>query len=105
MASAEIAVIGGSGFYRWLDGADEVTPSTPYGPLRGPSRWATVGGRAVAFLARHGSRHEVPPHAVNGRANLWALRELGVRTGHRAVRGRLAAARRRPGRSAWSSTS
>jgi 5'-methylthioadenosine phosphorylase len=79
MASAEIAVIGGSGFYRWLDGAEELTPSTPYGPPSGPISVGTVGGRGVAFVARHGVRHEVPPHAVNSRANLWALRDLGVR--------------------------
>jgi 5'-methylthioadenosine phosphorylase len=79
MASAEIAVIGGSGFYRWLDKAEEVSPSTPYGPPSGPISIGAVGGRGVAFVARHGVRHEVPPHAVNSRANLWALRELGVR--------------------------
>ena len=79
MASAEYAVIGGSGFYRWLDGAEELTPSTPYGPPSGPISVGTVGGRGVAFVARHGVRHEVPPHAVNSRANLWALRQLGVR--------------------------
>jgi 5'-methylthioadenosine phosphorylase len=79
VASAEIAVIGGSGFYRWLDGAEEVSPSTPYGDPSGPIAVGTVAGRGVAFVARHGVGHEVPPHAVNSRANLWALRELGVR--------------------------
>jgi 5'-methylthioadenosine phosphorylase len=78
VTAAEIAVIGGSGFYRWIDGATEVTPTTPYGPPSGPIAVGTVAGRSVAFLARHGPRHEVPPHAVNSRANLWALRELGV---------------------------
>ncbi len=78
-ATAEIAVIGGSGFYRWLDDATDVTPSTPYGVPSGPISVGVVGGRSVAFLARHGPGHQVPPHAVNGRANLWALRELGVR--------------------------
>ena len=79
MASAEIAVIGGSGFYRWLDGAEEVSPSTPYGRPSGPIAVGEIAGRGVAFIARHGVRHQVPPHAVNSRANLWALRELGVR--------------------------
>jgi 5'-methylthioadenosine phosphorylase len=79
VASAEIAVIGGSGFYRWLDRAEEVSPATPYGQLSGPISVGTVGDRRVAFIARHGIHHEVPPHAVNSRANLWALRELGVR--------------------------
>jgi 5'-methylthioadenosine phosphorylase len=77
--SAEIAVIGGSGFYRWLDRAEEVWPATPYGQPSGPISVGTVGGRGVAFLARHGVGHEVAPHAVNSRANLWALRDLGVR--------------------------
>jgi 5'-methylthioadenosine phosphorylase len=77
--SAEIAVIGGSGFYRWLDGAQEVSPSTPYGEPSGPIAVGTVAGRGVAFVARHGAHHQLAPHAVNSRANLWALRELGVR--------------------------
>jgi 5'-methylthioadenosine phosphorylase len=79
VASAEIAVIGGSGFYRWLDRAEELSPATPYGQPSGPISVGTVGARRVAFLARHGVRHEVAPHAVNSRANLWALRQLGVR--------------------------
>jgi 5'-methylthioadenosine phosphorylase len=76
--SAEIAVIGGSGFYRWLDRATEVTPSTPFGAPSGPIAVGRVAGRDVAFLARHGSGHSVPPDRINSRANLWALRELGV---------------------------
>jgi 5'-methylthioadenosine phosphorylase len=79
MAPAEIAVIGGSGFYQWLDDATEVAPDTPYGPPSGPISVGTVGDRSVAFLPRHGPHHEVAPHAVNARANLWALRDLGVR--------------------------
>jgi 5'-methylthioadenosine phosphorylase len=75
---AEIAVIGGSGFYRWLDGATDITPSTPYGPPSAAISVGRVGDRGVAFLPRHGVRHEVAPHAVNTRANLWALRDLGV---------------------------
>lgn len=78
MTSAEIAVIGGSGFYRWLDDATEVAMTTPYGPPSGPISVGSVAGRAVAFLSRHGPTHAVAPHAVNARANLWALRELGV---------------------------
>jgi 5'-methylthioadenosine phosphorylase len=79
VTTAEVAVIGGSGFYRWLDDAVEVTPSTPYGALSGPIAVGTVAGRSVAFISRHGPRHQVAPHLVNARANLWALRELGVR--------------------------
>ncbi len=78
-AAAEIGVIGGSGFYRFLDHLEEVAVQTPYGA---PSARLAVGdldGRRVAFLARHGVQHEVPAHRVNYRANLWALRSLGVR--------------------------
>jgi 5'-methylthioadenosine phosphorylase len=77
--SAEIAVIGGSGFYEFLDDAAEVEASTPYGPPSAPVTVGTVEGRRVAFLPRHGRHHEFPPHRLNYRANLWALRQLGVR--------------------------
>jgi 5'-methylthioadenosine phosphorylase len=76
---AELAVIGGSGFYRFLDDAQPVPVSTPYGD---PAATPVVGhldGRAVAFLPRHGADHRFPPHRVPYRANLWALRSLGVR--------------------------
>lgn len=78
MARAEIAIIGGSGFYRFLDDATEVSVDTPFGPPSGPVTVGAVRGRAVAFLARHGVRHHLAPHSVNYRANLWALKELGA---------------------------
>ena len=78
-ASAEIGVFGGSGFYAWLAGATQVTVETPYGPPSAPISVADVGGRRVAFLPRHGPRHTVPAPAVNYRANVWAMHELGVR--------------------------
>jgi 5'-methylthioadenosine phosphorylase len=78
VTGAEIAVIGGSGFYEWFDAGRDVLPSTPYGPTSGPISLGTVGNRSVAFLPRHGRNHQIAPHAVNSRANLWALRELGV---------------------------
>ena len=77
--TAEIGVLGGTGFYRFLDDITEVTVQTPYGP---PSARVAVGdmsGRPVAFLPRHGVHHELPAHRVNYRANVWALRRLGVR--------------------------
>ena len=76
---AEIAVVGGSGFYEFLEGAGEVKVDTPFGP---PSDHVTVGevaGRRVAFLPRHGHDHRFPPHKIPYRANMWALRSLGVR--------------------------
>lgn len=74
-----IGIFGGTGFYRFLDGVEEVAVQTPYGP---PSARLAVGdldGQQVVFLARHGPNHEYPAHAVNYRANLWAMRRLGVR--------------------------
>ncbi|MGA8248553.1 MAG: S-methyl-5'-thioadenosine phosphorylase [Nocardioides sp.] len=76
---ADVAVIGGSGFYSFLDDPDQVAVRTPYGDPSGPVSVGAVGGRRVAFLPRHGPHHEYPPHRINYRANLWALRSLGVR--------------------------
>ncbi|WP_426997861.1 MTAP family purine nucleoside phosphorylase [Pseudarthrobacter sp. N5] len=77
---ARIGIIGGSGTYR-LPGAvvqSTVTVDTPYGPPSGPITLAEVAGRAVAFLPRHGAGHSLPPQKINYRANLWALKSLGV---------------------------
>ncbi len=78
-ARAEIGVIGGSGFYEFLSDSERVAITTPFGD---PSDDVLIGdleGRRVAFLARHGRGHRFPPHRVNYRANLWALRSVGVR--------------------------
>jgi 5'-methylthioadenosine phosphorylase len=76
---ADIGVIGGSGFYSFLSDARTVEIDTPFGPPSEPPVVGDVDGRAVAFIPRHGADHRFPPHRVNYRANLWALRELGVR--------------------------
>ena len=76
---ADVAVIGGSGFYSFLDRPEQVTVATPYGEPSAPVSVGEVAGRRVAFLPRHGPHHEYPPHLINYRANLWALRSLGVR--------------------------
>jgi 5'-methylthioadenosine phosphorylase len=76
--TAEIGVFGGSGFYSFLDDAVDVEVDTPYGPPAAPIRIGEVAGRRVAFLPRHGRRHELLPHRINYRANLWAMREVGV---------------------------
>ena len=78
-ARAEIGVFGGSGFYEFLDDVSTVAVHTPYGPPSAPVAVGTLDGRRVAFLPRHGVHHELPPHRVDFRANLWAMRELGVR--------------------------
>ena len=85
---ADIGVIGGSGFYSFLDG-EQVEVETPYGPPSDPLTVAQVGGRRVAFLPRHGRDHRFPPHRVNYRANLWALR-VGRRRGRSSARARSA---------------
>ena len=76
---AEIGVFGGSGFYSFLPNVTEVVLETPYGPPSGPIAIGNVEGVAVAFLARHGQGHSVPAHAVNFRANMWAMQQLGVK--------------------------
>jgi 5'-methylthioadenosine phosphorylase len=78
-SAAEIGIIGGSGFYSWMDSGREVPIDTPFGKPSDPPVVGEVAGRRVAFLPRHGADHRFPPHRVNYRANLWALRALGVR--------------------------
>lgn len=76
---ADIGVIGGSGLYSLLEHTGEYWGDTPYGEPSDPVTVAEVGGRRVAFLPRHGRDHRYPPHKIPYRANLWALRALGVR--------------------------
>ena len=77
--AVEFGVIGGSGLYELLEDATEVSVETPYGPPSDPITIGEVEGRRVAFLPRHGKQHQYPPHKIPYRANLWALRSLGVR--------------------------
>ncbi|MFV8130866.1 S-methyl-5'-thioadenosine phosphorylase [Streptomyces syringium] len=76
---ADIGVIGGSGFYSFLDDVTEVIVETPYGKPSDSLFVGELAGRTVAFLPRHGRDHRLPPNRINYRANLWALRSLGVR--------------------------
>jgi 5'-methylthioadenosine phosphorylase len=76
---ADIGVIGGSGFYEFLTDAKEVPVETPFGEPSEPVLVGEVAGRRVAFLPRHGKDHRFPPHKIPFRANLWALRAVGVR--------------------------
>ena len=78
LAQAEIGVFGGSGFASLLDKADEVRLNTPFGAPSAPLTVGEIGGRRVAFLPRHGVHHELPPHMIDYRANVWAMKELGV---------------------------
>jgi len=78
---ARLAVIGGSGVEALgiiKDGSPK-DMDTPYGAPSGPVRIGRIGSTEVAFLARHGAGHGIPPHRINHRANIWALKELGAR--------------------------
>ena len=79
--SIDLGVIGGTGLYRLagLEDARAERPATRYGEPSGPVRIGSLEGRRVAFLARHGEEHSVPPHRINYRANLAALHALGAR--------------------------
>ncbi|GAB3516608.1 S-methyl-5'-thioinosine phosphorylase [Pseudoxanthomonas daejeonensis] len=76
-----LAVIGGTGVYRLaaLEDAEARHFETPYGAPSGPLRIGRLGDARIAFLARHGEGHALPPHRVNYRANLHALRQAGAR--------------------------
>jgi 5'-methylthioinosine phosphorylase len=81
MKRIDLAVIGGTGIYQlpglqWLD---TIRVDTIYGSPSGPIRIAQVGDHRIAFLARHGETHALPPHKVNYRANLKALKDIGAR--------------------------
>ncbi len=78
LVQAEIGVFGGSGFVSLLDGGEEVRVNTPFGAPSAPLTVGEIGGRRVAFLPRHGVHHELPPHMIDYRANVWAMKELGV---------------------------
>lgn len=78
MSVADIGVFGGSGFYAFLDDVETIEIDTPFGPPSAPPVVGDVGGRRVAFIPRHGRRHEFPPHRIPYRANAWAMKELGV---------------------------
>lgn len=77
--TAEIGIIGGSGFYEFLKNAESFKINTPYGD---PSDEIAIGeynGRKIAFLPRHGKNHRLPPHRIPYQANIFALKSLGVK--------------------------
>ncbi len=78
--SIEFAVIGGTGMteIEGLEVTHREVVHTPYGEPSGPITHGTIGGKSIAFLARHGYTHTIPPHKINYRANMWALHSLGV---------------------------
>ncbi|MCL5104692.1 MAG: S-methyl-5'-thioadenosine phosphorylase [Armatimonadetes bacterium] len=75
---ADIGVFGGSGFYSLIEGLKEIKLETPYGPPSDTIALGTVAERKVAFLPRHGKNHQYPPHMIPYRANIHAMKQLGV---------------------------
>jgi 5'-methylthioadenosine phosphorylase len=76
---AEVGVFGGSGFYSLMEGpVEQVSVQTPYGSPSDAITIGHIGEVKVAFLPRHGPQHRLPPHAINYRANVWAMAQLGV---------------------------
>ncbi|MBC7341662.1 MAG: S-methyl-5'-thioadenosine phosphorylase [Clostridia bacterium] len=75
---ATIGIFGGSGFYQLMEGAESIKVDTPYGPPSSRITLVELGGKKVAFLPRHGRDHSLPPHMINYRANLFAMKSLGV---------------------------
>ncbi|TAL48104.1 S-methyl-5'-thioadenosine phosphorylase [archaeon] len=77
---AEIGIIGGTGVYdpKLLENVQQVNIDTKFGSSSGPITLGEINGRKIAFINRHGQGHTIPPHKVNYRANIWALKELGV---------------------------
>lgn len=76
---ADIGIFGGSGFYSFMTNIKEIEVDTPYGK---PSSTIAIGehkGKIIAFLPRHGKDHQYPPHMVPYRANLYAMKQLGVK--------------------------
>lgn len=76
---ADIGVFGGSGFYSFLENIEEIELDTPYGKPSDKIALADFEGKRIAFLPRHGKQHQYPPHMVPYRANLYAMKMLGVK--------------------------
>ena len=76
---ADIGVFGGSGFYSFLEETEEYEIDTPYGNPSDKIVIGRVGGKNVAFIPRHGRNHNLPPHKINYRANIYAMKKIGVK--------------------------
>lgn len=75
---AQIGIFGGSGFYQLLQKPKEIIVNTPYGKPSDKIALSQIGKYTVAFLPRHGKKHQYPPHKIPYRANIWAFKKLGV---------------------------
>ncbi len=78
---AELGIIGGTGVYDYdfIEEIEIVDIDTPYGKPSDKIKIGNYGGKKIALLPRHGSKHTIPPHMINHRANIWALHKLGVK--------------------------
>ncbi len=76
---ADIGVFGGSGFYSFLEDTQEIEIDTPYGPPSDKIILGEASGKRIAFIPRHGRNHDFPPHKINYRANIYAMKQLGVK--------------------------
>lgn len=76
-----LAIIGGSGLtaIRGLEIKRQQMQQTPYGEPSGPLTFGVLNGKEIVFLPRHGNPHVIPPHRINYRANIWALKENGIK--------------------------
>ncbi len=76
---ADVGIFGGSGLYSLFAQAQKITLTTPFGPPSAPIMLSTYRGVRIAFIPRHGTKHQFPPHQIPYQANLWAFRKLGVK--------------------------
>lgn len=81
MEQAELGIFGGTGLYdsELLDETKEITVDTPFGKTSDSIVVGNSKGRKIAFMARHGRKHTIPPHLINYRANIWAFKEMGIK--------------------------
>ena len=79
MSEHLIAIIGGSGFYKFLPDATEIKVETPFSKDPIVLSKGKIEGRDVIFMPRHGSGHSIPPHKIDFRANIYALHKVGVK--------------------------
>ncbi len=79
MEKAKIGIIGGTGVYdpAMVSNIEKISIATPYGSHSDGLITGLFQARRIAFLPRHGENHSIPPHRVNWKANIWALKELG----------------------------
>ena len=76
---AEIGVFGGSGFYDLIENAKEIEIETPFGKPSDKISVGTINKRRIAFIPRHAQGHKLPPHKIPYKANMWAMKKMGIK--------------------------